>query len=116
MPRLGTVVYLKPSNIILIVRPENLKSEKAFGARHGLRGEQANVIFEHDPKNHGEISPREVLHSGKYYPIRVYIYRMSHLGHGKHVCRRGENYSGNLFALSFLGKNKNCLTHCRSSK
>ena len=46
MPRLGTVVYLKPSNIILIVRPENLKSEKAFGARHGLRGEQANVIFE----------------------------------------------------------------------
>ena len=41
---------------------------------------------------------------------------MRHLGHGGRVCRIGENDSGNLFALYFIRKDKNPLTHCRRSK
>ena len=39
-----------------------------------------------------------------------------HLGHGGLICERGKDNSGNLFALSFLWKYENPLTHRRKSK
>ena len=51
-----------------------------------------------------------------FNPIRVYISTTRHPGHGGGVRGGGENYSGNLFASSFLWKDKNPLTHCRNSK
>ena len=44
------------------------------------------------------------------------IYLTRHLGHGRRVCGFGENDSGNIFASSFLRKDKNPLTHRKSSK
>ena len=41
---------------------------------------------------------------------------MRHLGHGGRVPRSGEIYSGNLFASSFLQKDKKPFTHHRRSK
>ena len=41
---------------------------------------------------------------------------MGHLGHGGCVCGSGEYGSGNLFASSFLQKDKNPLTNCRRYK
>ena len=41
---------------------------------------------------------------------------MCHLGHGRRVHGSGENDLGNLFSSYFLQKDKNPLTHRRSSK
>ena len=49
-------------------------------------------------------------------PIRVDISTKHPLGHGVCVCGSGENNPGNLFALSVPQKDKNPLTHNRSSK
>ena len=49
-------------------------------------------------------------------PIRVDISSTRHLGHGRRVCGSGENYLGNLFASSFIWKDENPLSYCRSLK
>ena len=44
------------------------------------------------------------------------VSKTRHLGHGGCVCGSGEYSKGNLFASSFLRKDKNHLTHCSISK
>ena len=49
-------------------------------------------------------------------PIIVDISTMRHLVYGGRICGSGEDDPGNLFASSFLRKEKITITHCRISK
>ena len=72
--------------------------------------------YQHDQKNHGEISPGELRRSGTYYPIRMDISSTRHPGHRRLVCRSGEDDLRKLFASYFLRRDENPLPHRRSSK
>ena len=71
---------------------------------------------QHDQQNREEIPPGELLRSGTCNPIIVDISKKLHVGHGRRVHGSGENDSVNLFASSFLQKDKNPLTPRRISK
>ena len=71
---------------------------------------------QHDHQNRGETPPGELCFSGTCNPIRVDISTARHLGHVKCVCGTVKNDLGNLFALYFLHKKENPLTHSRNSK
>ena len=98
-----------------------------FGARHGFRvctwtrylggyigkEECKKRLYErgytdvgeecqHDKKNCGEISPRELRPIDTCNPIIMDITSMRHLGHSNLVRRSGENDSQKLFSSYFL--------------
>ena len=60
----------------------------------------------YDLRNHGEISQGRLYRSGMRDPIRVDISTTAHRGYGRRACTSGVNDSGNIFALSFLWKEK----------
>ena len=70
----------------------------------------------HDQKNCREISPGELRCGGTRNPIRVDISTTRHLGYRGRIFWIGEYDTGNLFASSFLRKDKIPLTHRRRSK
>ena len=70
----------------------------------------------YDQQNCGEVSLGELFRGGTRNLIRVDISATRHLGHGGCICRSVEDALGNLFDLSFILKEKNPVTHCRSSK
>ena len=56
--------------------------------------------------NRREISPGELCRGGIRFPTGVDVSTTRHLGHGGCVCGSGEDDQGNLFASSFLQKEK----------
>ena len=67
-------------------------------------------------ENPQEISQDILRHGGTRDPIGVDMYTTLHNGYGGRVSESREDYPGNLFALSFLWKDKIPLTHCSRSK
>ena len=72
--------------------------------------------YQHNEKNIKEIFPGELRRSGTCNQIRIDISSTRHLGHRILVRGSGEYYSQNLFASSFLRKDKNPLPRRRSFK
>ena len=67
-------------------------------------------------KNHREIPPGELCHGGMRDPIIVDISATRNLGQGGYINGSGEYSLGKKIALYFLRKDKNPLTHSRSSR
>ena len=72
--------------------------------------------YQNDQKKRGEISPRELRHSGTCNPIIMDISSTRHLVHGRRVCRSGDDDLINLFASYFIQKDENPLPRHRISK
>ena len=70
----------------------------------------------HNQQNCGEISPGKLRRSGMPNTIGVNISTMRHNKNGGHICVTGEDDLVNIFALSFIWKDKISLPHRRRYK
>ena len=67
----------------------------------------------HDQQKHGETPLGKLRRGGTCNHIGVDISTTHYKEYGRHVCRSGEYAVGKLFALPFIHKVKNYLTHSK---